>query len=71
MSIKEIQRKRKPILTEGEGRPSKKTPPKKKRNLYLSDPQYKALVTKAEENGQDFSSFVRGFLIKQDLIPSK
>jgi hypothetical protein len=71
MSLKDIKRKRKPILTESEGRPAKKTQLKKKRNLYLSNSQYEILVDKASENGQDFSTFVRSHLIKHHLIPNK
>jgi hypothetical protein len=71
MSLKNVKRKRKPILTDSEGRPAKKTQPKKKRNLYLSDSQYEALVEKSLENGQDFSAYVRAHLIKHKLIPNK
>ena len=71
MSLKDVKRKRKPILTESTGRPTKKTQLKKKRNLYLSNSQYETLVEKAAENGQDFSTFVRAHLIKHNLIPAK
>jgi hypothetical protein len=71
MSLKNVNRKRKPIFTDSEGRPAKKTQLKKKRNLYLSDSQYEALVEKSLENGQDFSAFVRTHLIKHKLIPNK
>lgn len=71
MSLKDVKRNRKPILTDSKGRPVKKTQLKKKRNLYLSDSQYQALVEKAAEDGQDFSSFVRSYLIKHNLIPTE
>jgi hypothetical protein len=71
MSLKDVKRDRKPILTDLKGRPAKKTQLKKKRNLYLTDSQYNALVETAAENGQDFSSFVRSYFIKHDLIPTE
>ncbi len=71
MSLKDIKQDRKPLLSDLKGRPVKNTQHKKKRNLYLTDSQYKALVEIAAENGQDFSSFVRSYFIKHDLIPSE
>jgi hypothetical protein len=71
MSLKDVKRDRKLILIDSAGRPAKKTQLKKKRNLYLSDSQYDALVKKSAENGQDFSVFVRAHLIKCNLIPTE
>ena len=71
MSLKDVKRDRKPLLSDLKGRPAKNTQLKKKRNLYLSDSQYEALVEKAVENGQDFSSFVRSHFIKHNLIPAE
>ena len=71
MSLKDVKRDRKLILIDSAGRPAKKTQLKKKRNLYLTDSQYDALVETAAENGHDFSAFVRAHLIKCNLIPTE